>query len=93
MPNVQTVKPVESAGSSKAIQVKAFDSPKVPIKKKLDGQIFTIKRAEDLVMIANRLQKLDVKNIGRKKVRKSCLFSLNFETRLEIKPQLITIYF
>jgi hypothetical protein len=75
MPNVQTVKPVESAGSSKAIQVKAFDSPKVPIKKKVDGQIYTINRMDDLAAIANRLQKLGVKNIGRKKVRKSCLFS------------------
>lgn len=73
MPNVKIVKPVDSAGSTKAIQVKAFDSPKVPIKKKFDGQIYTIKRIDDLAAIANRL---DVKNIGRKKVRcKSCLFS------------------
>lgn len=68
MPNVQTVKPVESAGSSKLIQVRAFDSPKVPIKKKADAQINTIKRIDDIA-ISNRLQKLDVKTIGRKKVR------------------------
>jgi hypothetical protein len=68
MPNVHAVKPVESsAGSSKTIQVKAFDSPKVPIKKK-DVQINTIKRIED-IMISNRLQRLEVKGMGRKKVR------------------------
>lgn len=64
---VQTVKPVESAGSSKPIQVRAFDSPKVPIKKKNDAQqISTAKRAE---AISSRLLKLDGKGTGRKKVR------------------------
>ena len=67
MPNVQTVRPVESAGDNKAIQV--FDSPKMPIKKKVDGQIYTIRRMDDLAMIANRLQLLDAKNVGSKKVR------------------------
>lgn len=69
MPNVQTVKPVESAGSSDAIRVKAFDSPKAPIKQKSDVQINTIRRIEDFA-IANRLQKLDANSIGRKRVRK-----------------------
>lgn len=73
MPSIQTVKPVESAGSSKAIEVKAFDSPKVPDKKKHDQQIITARRIED-VAISNRLQKLDVKGIGRKKVRQHKLF-------------------
>jgi hypothetical protein len=69
MPNVHAVKPVESsAGSGKtAIQVKAFDSPKAPIKKK-DVQINTIKRIED-IMISKRLQRMDAQGIGRKKVR------------------------
>lgn len=63
---VQTVKPVESAGSNKPIQV-IFDSPKVPIKKKNDAQqISTAKRAE---AISSRLLKLDGKGAGRKKVR------------------------
>lgn len=67
MPNV---KPVESAGSSsKTIQVKAFDSPKVPIKMKAAAvKINTIKRIEDIATWS-RLQKLDVKSNGRKKVR------------------------
>jgi hypothetical protein len=67
MPNVQVVKPVDSsAGSIKAIQVKAFDSPKVPIKKK-DVEAKIIKRMED-IMVSNRLQRLDVQSIVRKKV-------------------------
>lgn len=71
MPNVHTVKPVDSAGSSQAaIQVKAFDSPKVPIKKKIDGQISAAMIMEDIVN-ANRLQKLDGKGLGRKRVRES----------------------
>jgi hypothetical protein len=72
MPNVLSVKPVESAGSNgsnKTIPI-AFDSPKAPIKKKFDGQIITIKRFEDVVGLTNRLQKFDARNIGRKKVRK-----------------------
>lgn len=68
MPNLQVVKPVElSAGSRKAIQVKAFDSPKVPIKNKAI-QNNNVKRIDD-IMTSNRLQRLDVKSIGRKKVR------------------------
>lgn len=59
---------VESAGSSIAIQVKAFDSPKVPIKKKsLNVQISAATRIEDIAE-SNKLQKLDVRNTGRKKV-------------------------
>lgn len=77
MPNVQTVKPVESTGSSKSIQqVKAFDSPKVPIKKKPDPQINAAIRIEDFA-IANKLQKLDGKNIERKKVRKVYQFQID----------------
>lgn len=69
MPNVQAVKLVESAGSIKAIQVKAFDSPKVPVKKKnAAGQINSIRTIEDFA-VSNRLQRLDAKNIGRKTVR------------------------
>ena len=68
MPTVTTVRPVESAGSSNAIQVKAFDSPKVPIKKKaLNVQISTATRIEDIAE-SNKLLKLEVKNIGRRKV-------------------------
>lgn len=75
MPNVQAVKPVDSVGSSKWIQqVKAFDSPKVPIKKKPDAQINAAIRIEDFA-IANKLQKLDGRNIERKKVRKTLPFS------------------
>lgn len=67
MPNVvQTVQPVESAGSSKAIQVKAFDSPKVPIKKKAIAPVYNTMRIEDFA-ISNRLLKSDMNN-GRKKV-------------------------
>jgi hypothetical protein len=68
MSNVQAVKPVESAGSVKAIQVKAFDSPKVPVKKKATGQINAIRTIEDFAVV-NRLQRFDAKNIGRKTVR------------------------
>lgn len=72
MPNVE---PVESAGSSKAIQVKAFDSPKVPIKMKAAAvKINTIKRIEDIATWS-RLQKLDVKSNGRKKVHEDALIS------------------
>lgn len=73
MSSILTVKPVDSAGSSKAIEVKAFDSPKVPDKKKHDKQIITAKRMDGFA-ISNRLQKLDVKSIGRKKVRRQKLF-------------------
>lgn len=68
MPVVTTVRPVESAGSSVAIQVKAFDSPKVPTKKKpFNVQISDPARTEDIVE-SNKLQKLDMRNTGRKKV-------------------------
>lgn len=68
MPTVTTVRPVESAGSSNAIQVKAFDSPKVPIKKKVfEEQISAATRIEDIVE-SNKLKKLDIRNTGRKKV-------------------------
>lgn len=66
MPNIIVVRPVESGSSSgnssKAIEVKAFDSPKVPIKgKQLDPQqIFVISTME----IHNRLNKLDAKAFG-----------------------------
>lgn len=33
LPSIQTVRPVESAGSKSIEEVKAFESPKVPIKK------------------------------------------------------------
>jgi hypothetical protein len=93
MPNVQTVKPVESAGSTKTIQVKAFDSPKVPHKKKIDDQIYTVDGGmQDFVALATRLQRLGVKEIGRKKVRISFVCFLLFYLSLdEIKTQLITI--
>lgn len=47
MPNIHTVKPVESA-----IRV-AFDSPKAPTKKKTDGQI----KIMNVTTVSNRLQK------------------------------------
>lgn len=66
---VQTVKPVDSAGSNKAIQVKAFDSPKVPIKKKKNEAQIHTQRIEDLALISNRLHKLNnARNGERKKV-------------------------
>lgn len=70
LPNIITVRPVESSGSggsSQAIEVKAFDSPKAPIKKKQleQQQMFTISKME----IHNRLQKLDAKTFGSRKVR------------------------
>jgi len=69
LPSIQTVKPVDSASSTKTIQVRAFASPEAPIKKKL-AKIIAIKRMED-IMISNRLRKLDVKSFGngQKKVR------------------------
>lgn len=68
MPTVTTVRPVESAGSSNAIHVKAFDSPKVPIKKKaLNNQISGATRIED-ISGSNKLQKLDVRSTVRRKV-------------------------
>ena len=73
MPNIQTVRPVESAGSSGAsIQVKAFDSPKVPIKHYyIDGQINAInKKIEE----STGLNRLNVKNIGKRKVMVAALF-------------------
>jgi hypothetical protein len=78
LPNIITVRPVESSGSSgssKAIEVKAFDSPKAPIKKKQleQQQIFAISKME----IHNRLQKLDAKTFGLRKVRISPLSTNN----------------
>jgi hypothetical protein len=75
LPNIITVRPVESSGSSgssQAIEVKAFDSPKAPIKKKQfeQQQIFAINKME----IHNRLQKLDAKTFGSRKVRCSYTF-------------------
>lgn len=84
MPDVQAVRPVESGGSSgKAIRVKAFDSPKVPIKMKAAAQINEIRRIEDIASWS-RFQKLDVKGNGRKKVRPA---------ESTIIAQLITINF
>ena len=70
LPNIQTVRPVESAGSSGAsIQVRAFDSPKVPIKHYyIDGQINTINKNIEESTIPNGLSRLNVKNIGKRKV-------------------------
>ncbi|CRK90740.1 CLUMA_CG004432, isoform A [Clunio marinus] len=66
MSDVHTVRPVESPGSTKAIQVKAFDSPKVPIKNITVGKISVITKADELI-ISNQLQRFDVRNNGRKK--------------------------
>lgn len=62
MPNIIAVRPVESAdsGSIGTVEVKAFDSPKVPIKSKQQQQIYIINNME----IHNRLNKLDAKAFG-----------------------------
>jgi len=62
MSNVQTVKPVESAGSSKSNksiqQVKAFNSPKAPIKNQIPTSFASNKtRIEDLAVHQQQSQK------------------------------------
>jgi hypothetical protein len=73
LPDIQTVRPVESAGSSgtMSIKVKAFDSPKVPVKNRFDdGQINAINKKIEEVMIAQSgLHRLNVRNMGKQKVR------------------------
>lgn len=69
LPHIQTVKPVESAGSSApSIQLKAFDSPKVPIKYKIDGQINAINKKIEEITLSYGLQKAHVRNIDKRKV-------------------------
>lgn len=76
LPNIQTVRPVESAGSSESsIQVRAFDSPKVPIKHYyIDGQINAINKRTEESTIPTGLNRLNVKNIEKRKVMACRLF-------------------
>lgn len=57
------MRPVESAGSSDASirQVRALDSPKVPIKNRLNGQINVFNKKIEEITIPNGLHGLDAK--------------------------------
>jgi hypothetical protein len=72
LPHIQTVRPVESAGSSsnsaKSIEVKAFDSPRVPIKYKTDDQINAINKKIEAITLSHGLRRLEMRNVNNKKV-------------------------
>lgn len=69
MSNIKMVKPVISAGSTKAIMVKAFDSPKVAIKNQNNVGPAIISKMVDTTGVYSRFQKPDNnKNMQRMKV-------------------------
>ena len=59
MSSIKMVKPVISAGSIKAITVKAFDSPKVPIKNQNNVGPTIISKMVDTTGVYSRFQKPD----------------------------------
>lgn len=78
--SVTMVKPAISAGSIKAITVKAFDSPKVPIKNQNNVGPAVISKMVDTNGVYSRFQKFDNnnKNMQRMKV----ILSRNFNIKL-----------
>jgi hypothetical protein len=69
--NIQAVRPVESAGSSgsTSIRVRAFDSPKVPIKNRFDdGKINALNKKIEEITISNGLQRLNLRSLVKQKV-------------------------